>query len=146
MATTTKKVEAKKESNFPSGAYHYANGKRKTAVARVRLYKGEGKVVINGKKMADYVQLGYNVSKILAPLKLAGKAKSFDIYVEVTGGGDTAQAEAIRHGISKALIVAEDSLRPSLKKAGMITRDSRIKERKKYGLRRARRAPQWQKR
>lgn len=140
----TKKAETGEK--YPAGQYHYANGKRKTAVARVRMYKGQGKITINGQKVEEYVKLKYNIPKILSPLKLSGKTKDVDIYVCVTGGGNTAQAEAIRHGIAKVLIASQEDLRSTLKKVGLITRDSRIKERKKYGLRRARRAPQWQKR
>lgn len=147
MATAVSKIKKTTDTaKFPAGEYHYATGKRKTAIARVRLYKGKGEILINGRRPEDYIQSAYNRPKILTPLKLAGKTKDFDLHIEVQGGGDTAQAEAIRHGISRALIVAEESLRGTLKKAGLLTRDSRIKERKKYGLRRARRAPQWQKR
>lgn len=148
MATAVSKTKKANTppSKFPAGEYHYATGKRKTAIARVRLYKGKGEILINGHQANDYIKSDYNRPKILTPLKLAGKIKDFDLHIEVEGGGDTAQAEAIRHGISRALIIAEASLRGTLKKAGLLTRDSRIKERKKYGLRRARRAPQWQKR
>ncbi|MBU2524379.1 30S ribosomal protein S9 [Patescibacteria group bacterium] len=133
-------------SNLPKDKYHYANGKRKTSVVRLRLYDGQGNVFINGKPMKDYIKTGYNIAKILAPLNLVGLSKKFDIFALVTGGGDTSQAEAIRHGVAKALLEYDDTLRVTLKKAGFLSRDSRVKERKKPGLKSARRAPQWQKR
>lgn len=133
--------------NTPKTQYHYANGKRKTAVARVRLYTGgKGQIVINGKDIKDWKAVDEQVQKILSPLELTGNSKNFDVFVKVLGGGPNAQAEAIRHGISKALTVFDMNLRPTLKKVGLLSRDSRIKERKKPGLRRARRAPQFSKR
>lgn len=127
--------------------YIYASGKRKTAIARVRLYKkGTGEVKINGRLLDNFCTVRTQKGIILSPLKLTGTQKEFDVTVLVTGGGITAQAEAIRHGIAKALTVHSIELRPTLKQAGMLTRDSRIKERKKPGLKRARRAPQWCKR
>jgi small subunit ribosomal protein S9 len=133
--------------NTPKTQYHYANGKRKTAVARVRLYTGgKGQIVINGKDIKDWKAVDEQVQKILSPLELTGNTKNFDVFVKVLGGGPNAQAEAIRHGISKALTVFDMNLRPTLKKVGLLSRDSRIKERKKPGLRRARRAPQFSKR
>ncbi len=133
--------------NTPNTQYHYANGKRKTAVARVRLYTGgKGQIVINGKDIKDWKAVDEQVQKILSPLELTGNTKNFDVFVKVLGGGPNAQAEAIRHGISKALTVFDMNLRPTLKKVGLLSRDSRIKERKKPGLRRARRAPQFSKR
>lgn len=127
--------------------YLYAAGKRKTAVARVRLYpKGKGLVTVNEKPMEEYFKLITSKGVISSPLKIAGLTKEFDISVKVSGGGVNAQAEAIRHGISRALLLYNDQLRTSLKKAGFLTRDSRIKERKKPGLKRARRAPQFSKR
>jgi small subunit ribosomal protein S9 len=133
--------------NTPKTQYFYANGKRKTAVARVRLYTGgTGQIVINGKAIKDWAQVEEQIQKIQSPLDLTATTKKFDIYVKVIGGGPNAQAESIRHGIAKALTVSDLNLRPSLKKVGYLTRDSRIKERKKPGLRRARRAPQFSKR
>lgn len=130
-----------------SGTYHYANGKRKTAVARVRLYeKGSGKIVINDKEFKDWVDAKEQGEKILSPLELTGMKDKFDISVKVMGGGTNAQAEAIRHGIAKALTVFDVNLRPSLKAVGYLTRDSRKKERKKYGLKKARKSPQFSKR
>lgn len=128
-------------------AYYYSAGKRKSAVARVRMYQnGKGDVTINEKNIDEYCTLLTSKGIILSPLKLTGLTKSFDISVKVIGGGPSAQSEAIRHGISRALLEYSPELRGSLKKAGFLTRDSRIKERKKPGLKRARRAPQFSKR
>lgn len=129
-----------------SGKYYYACGKRKTAVARVRLYKGTGKIIVNDQDIKQYLTIKDLLEVIRAPLALSKKEKDFDISAKVTGGGPAGQAEAIRHGIAKALLEYDADLRPPLKKAGYLTRDSRTKERKKYGLKRARRAPQWSKR
>ncbi len=133
---------AKKEGN-----YFYAYGKRKTSVANVRLYsEGNGSVTINDRSFENFFPVMTDQDKILSPLRMTGNLKGFDISVKVFGGGVHSQAEAIRHGISKALLAFNVGLRSTLKSAGLLTRDSRIKERKKYGLKRARRAPQWQKR
>jgi len=127
--------------------YFFATGKRKTAVARVRLRMGgTGEIKIDEKIFGDYFTIPTHRQVILEPLKITGNTKTYDITVCVLGGGINAQAEAVRHGISKALIVADPGLRITLKKAGFLTRDARVKERKKYGLKRARRAPQWSKR
>lgn len=128
------------------GRYFYANGKRKTAIARVRLYEnGKGEIVVNNKEAKDYF-FGELIGKVKAPLKLANALKLFDVTAKIIGGGVSAQADALRHGISKALLEYDPELRPVLKKAGFLTRDARMKERKKFGLKRARRAPQWAKR
>ncbi len=141
------KEETTKESPIKlTGKYHYACGKRKTATARVRLYKGTGKIVINKQDAKQYLKVQDLIGIMTAPLKLVKKAKEFDISAKVVGGGQAGQAEAIRHGIAKALLEYDPELRTPLKKAGYITRDSRTKERKKYGLKKARRAPQWSKR
>lgn len=126
--------------------FFYANGKRKSAVALVRLYEnGKGDITVNEKPATDYF-FGVLIGKIKSPLKLTNTAKMFDVVAQVKGGGVPAQADALRHGISKALTTFDPALRSVLKKAGFITRDSRVKERKKYGLHRARKAPQWAKR
>ena len=119
--------------------YFYGTGRRKTAVARVRIFDGSGKVTINNKesKLAD---------SVVEPLKLVGKYGLFDLSVKVVGGGTNGQAEAIRLGISRALLELTPEFRPTLKKAGYLTRDQREVERKKPGLKKARRAPQWSKR
>ena len=143
-----KKEDKKEEKNLMErkGRYFYANGKRKTSVARVRLYEnGKGSIVVNNKPFEDYF-FGTLIGNITAPLKLASAAKLFDITVKVVGGGVSSQSDAIRHGISKALLEYDPELRKALKAAGYLTRDSRVKERKKFGLKRARRAPQWAKR
>ncbi|MBN2087255.1 30S ribosomal protein S9 [Candidatus Peregrinibacteria bacterium] len=128
------------------GNYFYANGKRKTSVARVRLYEnGKGDIIINNKPAEDYL-FGSLIGNIKAPLKLANALKQFDVTALVIGGGVSSQSDAIRHGISKALLEYDPELRKVLKSAGFLTRDSRVKERKKPGLKRARRSPQWAKR
>jgi small subunit ribosomal protein S9 len=143
-ATTT--VKAPKKSSSVQ-EYYYGTGKRKTAVARVRLYKnGKGDLTVNEKEGEQYFALKKLFAVITAPLKLTSLNKKFNISVMVEGGGEVAQAEAIRHGISRALLQFDEALRTSLKKAGLLTRDSRVKERKKPGLHRARRAPQFSKR
>lgn len=142
MATKTEE----KTSMARKGKYFYANGKRKTSVARVRLYeKGKGDIIVNGQLVNEYF-FGTLIGGIKAPLKLVDMLKSFDITAKVSGGGVSSQADAVRHGISKALTVFDPNLRSVLKKAGLLTRDSRVKERKKFGLHRARKAPQWSKR
>ena len=125
---------------------YYGTGRRKSSVARVYLMPGTGKVTINKKDMDDY--FGYDTLKVIArqPLVLTSTEDKFDVLVNVHGGGYTGQAGAIRHGIARALIEADPELRPTLKKAGYLTRDPRMKERKKYGLKKARRAPQFSKR
>ncbi len=125
---------------------YYGTGKRKSSVARVWLKPGTGNIVINNKTIDDY--FGRETSKMVVkqPLELVEKVGNFDIYVNVRGGGDSGQAGAIKHGITKALLEVDVALRGTLKKAGFITRDTRIKERKKYGKRAARRSCQFSKR
>lgn len=126
--------------------YYYGTGRRKSSVARVRLYPGTGKVTINDRDIDDY--FGLETLKVIVrqPLELTGTTEKLDVICRVQGGGVTGQAGAIRHGIARALLVYDESLRPELKKAGFLTRDPRMKERKKYGLKGARRAPQFSKR
>ncbi|MPM74797.1 30S ribosomal protein S9 [bioreactor metagenome] len=124
----------------------YGTGRRKKSVARVRLVPGEGKVVINKRDSETYFGLETLRVIVNQPLVLTGTKDKFDVLVNVHGGGYTGQAGAIRHGISRALLKADESLRPELKKAGFLTRDPRMKERKKYGLKKARRASQFSKR
>ncbi len=127
--------------------YLYGTGRRKSSVARVRLYAGTGSVKINDREMDEY--FGLETLKLLVrqPLELTGLTDKFDIECRVAGGGVSGQAGAIRHGIARALLQYNDGeLRPQLKKAGLLTRDPRMKERKKYGLKAARRAPQFSKR
>jgi len=125
---------------------YYGTGRRKSSVARVYLLPGNGKVTINKRDIDDY--FGLETLKVILkqPLELTGTLGKFDVKVNVFGGGYTGQAGAIRHGISRALLEADADLRPALKKAGFLTRDPRMKERKKYGLKGARRAPQFSKR
>ena len=127
--------------------FHYANGKRKSSIARVRLYPGgKGDITINDKPLKEFCQVKTQEDIIHSPLELCGLMGKLDVNAKVYGGGFNAQAEAVRHGISKALLEYDEMNRASLKKAGFLTRDSRTKERKKYGLKRARRAPQFSKR
>jgi len=125
---------------------YWGTGRRKSSVARVRLVPGKGNVTVNKKSMDDY--FGYETLKVIVrqPLKATGNDTTFDVLVNVNGGGFTGQAGAIRHGIARALLSSDETLRPVLRKAGYLTRDPRMKERKKYGLKAARRAPQFSKR
>ena len=125
---------------------YYGTGRRKSSVARVYLVPGTGKVTINKKDMDEY--FGYDTLKVIVrqPLAATETEGKFDVLVNVHGGGYTGQAGAIRHGIARALLEADPEFRPALKKAGYLTRDPRMKERKKYGLKKARRAPQFSKR
>ncbi len=126
---------------------YWGTGRRKKAVARVRLIPGgEGNIVINKRSLEEYFAQDTLKYIVKQPLELTGKLDSYDVAVNVVGGGLTGQAGAIRHGVARALIVAEPELRGALKKAGFLTRDPRTKERKKYGLKGARRAPQFSKR
>ena len=131
---------------YESRPYFYGTGRRKSSVARVRVYAGSGKITINGRDIDDY--FGLETLKLIVnqPLELTGTVGKFDLECNVYGGGVTGQAGAIRHGLSRALLQYSDELRPALKKAGFLTRDPRMKERKKYGLKAARRAPQFSKR
>ena len=126
---------------------YFGTGRRKTSVARVRLLPGDGKFMINGRTLDDFFG-GLDTLKMGAkqPLTLTGTENQFDVIVNVHGGGFTGQSGAIRLGIARALIEADPNLRPELKRAGYLTRDSRMTERKKYGLKKARRAPQFSKR
>ena len=131
---------------YESAPYFYGTGRRKSSVARVRLYQGTGKVTINDRDIDDYFGLETLKLIVRQPLNLTDCLGKFDIVCTVAGGGVTGQAGAIRHGISRALLQYNEELRPVLKKAGFLTRDPRMKERKKYGLKAARRAPQFSKR
>ena len=131
---------------YNNEAYFYGTGRRKSSVARVRLLPGTGKVTINGRDIDDYFGLETLKTIVRQPLVLIGQEGKYDMIVTVNGGGVTGQAGAIRHGVARALLEADETLRPVLKKAGFLTRDPRMKERKKYGLKAARRAPQFSKR
>ena len=126
--------------------YFYGTGRRKSSVARVRLYPGNGSVTINGRDIDEYFGLDTLKLIVRQPLALIGTEGAFDVVCTVAGGGVSGQAGAIRHGISRALLQVDEEYRPVLKKAGFLTRDPRMKERKKYGLKAARRAPQFSKR
>lgn len=126
--------------------YYNGTGRRKTAVARVRLYPGDGAFVVNGKAMEEYFGRREDVAHALEPLKATESEGKFTLSVLVKGGGISGQAGAIRHGIARALLAADPELRPVLRGGGFLTRDPRAKERKKPGLKRARKAPQYTKR
>jgi len=121
-------------------------GRRKTAAARIRLSKGKGAITINEKDVDVFFPIAYWKGKVVSPLEAVGKANDFDISIRVAGGGVNAQAEAVRHGISRALVEFDEGLKPVLKSLGFLTRDSRARERKKFGRHRARRGHQWRKR
>ncbi len=129
-----------------AASFNYGTGRRKTAVARTRMYSGSGKIEINGRSMESYFPRKSLQMIIRQPLVLTKLVDAYDIKVNVQGGGTSGQAEAVRHGITRALLVADPSLRAVLKKAGFITRDARKKERKKYGLAAARARYQYSKR
>ena len=131
---------------FEAKPYFYGTGRRKSSVARVRLMQGNGAITINGRDIDDYFGLDTLKLIVRQPLELTETLTKFDVIVNVNGGGVTGQAGAIRHGITRALIESDEALKPMLKKAGFVTRDPRMKERKKYGLKAARRAPQFSKR
>ena len=126
--------------------YFYGTGRRKKSVARVRIYPGTGSITINGKDVEEYFGLETLKLIINQPFGVTGTAGKFDIVANVNGGGISGQAGAIRHGVARALLAADEANRPALKAAGFLTRDPRMKERKKYGLKGARRAPQFSKR
>ncbi|KUJ94991.1 MAG: small subunit ribosomal protein [Desulfonauticus sp.] len=126
--------------------FFYGTGRRKTSVARTRLYKGSGQIIVNGRPLEDYFPRPTLRMIVRQPLKLVKLEDKFDIKVNVDGGGMTGQAEAVRHGISRALLDYDPELRPILKKAGFLTRDPRAKERKKYGQKAARARFQYSKR
>ena len=125
---------------------YYGTGRRKSSIARVRLVEGSGKITINGKDIDEF--FGLETLKVIVkqPLVATNTLDKFDVIAKVTGGGFTGQAGAVRHGIARALLLANGEYRPTLKAAGFLTRDPRMKERKKYGLKKARKAPQFSKR
>ena len=131
---------------YETKPYFYGTGRRKSSVARVRVYAGSGKVTINDRDIDDYFGLETLKMVVRQPLMLTNTVDRFDVVVRVAGGGVSGQAGAIRHGVSRALLQHSEEMRPILKKAGFLTRDPRMKERKKYGLKGARRAPQFSKR
>ncbi len=126
--------------------YYYGTGRRKAAVARVRLYPGTGTIVINGRPFEEVFSRPVYQSIVRQPLLLTETLDKFNVQVKINGGGNTGWAGAIAHGIARALVAADEQYKPTLRKAGLLTRDPRVKERKKYGLKRARKAPQYTKR
>jgi small subunit ribosomal protein S9 len=130
-----------------AGQYYEGIGRRKTSQARVRLHtEGTGAITVNDKPVGEYFGRQADAQNVAAPLRLAGVDQRFDVTVKVSGGGDTGQADAVAMGVARALIASDPELKPMLRKAGYLTRDARAKERKKPGLKRARKAPQYTKR
>jgi small subunit ribosomal protein S9 len=126
--------------------YYYGLGRRKCAVARVRLVPGDGRVLVNGKTVAEYFGRAALETIVRQPIQEAALPTTYSVIAKVLGGGHAGQAGAIRHGIARALVRMDEGLRPALRRRGFLTRDPRVKERKKYGLKRARKAPQYTKR
>lgn len=151
-ATPAKEVQSKMSTKeaapiFGKGKSIYATGKRKRAITRLRVFlSGEGKIQINKRPLKEYFKSPSLCELAMMPLEMTNNLKSFDINITAHGGGISAQAQAIRHGLARALVVIDKELKKPLKKATLLTRDARIKERKKYGLHRARRGPQFSKR
>ena len=128
-------------------AFYFGTGRRKTAIARVRLLPGEGEIVVNGRSLVQHFGNAVNEGDLRMPFRVTGTEGRFNVLVKVEGGGVTGQAGAIRHGIARALLqIDPETMRLPLRQAGFLTRDPRMKERKKYGLKRARKAPQYTKR
>lgn len=138
-------AEEKKVSRVKSNAI-IATGRRKSSVARVRLVPGKGNIEVNKRDVREYLQSDILLLVARRPLELVGAADKYDVKVNVVGGGVAGQAGAISHGIARALVLANETYKAELKKEGLLTRDSRMKERKKYGLKKARKAPQFSKR
>jgi small subunit ribosomal protein S9 len=129
-----------------SERYFYGTGRRKTAVARVRLYPGSGEILVNGRGYKSIFTTGTHQTAVMAPLKAAGAAERFNVQAKIAGGGISGWAGALSLGIARALTASDDALKPSLRRHHLLTRDARMKERKKVGLKRARKAPQYTKR
>jgi len=140
------RILLRKFQKIGKGKYYYGTGRRKSATARVRVIKGTGRMILNGEEIEKYFDSKFALEFIKNPLKLVGLDKKLDVSILVKGGGKEAQKEAIRLGLSRALVEYDPDLRVTLRKSGFLTQDAREKERKKPGLKRARRAPQWQKR
>lgn len=130
----------------PGGQYYYGTGRRKEAVARVRLYSGSGNIVVNGKPHLELFTRTVHQNRIKRPLEVTGVEGTFDVYAKIGGGGISAWADALAHGIARALVAFNEQYKTPLRRAGLLTRDPRVKERKKPGLKRARKAPQYTKR
>lgn len=140
------KAEKTKSTKSKKNKYFEAIGRRKRAIARVRIFPGKAEAKVNDKTISDYFKNKFLIDLALSSLKLVGMMDKFEVTVKVKGGGVNSQAEAIRHGIARALVKSDSGLKPTLKKAGFLTRDPREKERKKYGFRGARRGRQFRKR
>ena len=140
--TVPEQLETKMEQQQPGNG----TGRRKEAVARVRLAPGSGKVVLNGRTLEEYFPARSHRIMVTTPFRVIGREKEFDVVATLDGGGVSGQAGALRHGIARALVEMDPSLRPVLKREGLLTRDPREKERRKYGLKKARKAPQYSKR
>lgn len=138
--------EQKEPVKIGKGDSSRSVGRRKCAAARVRITRGSGLITVNGRELKKYFTHFSLQETVLAPLKTVGKEKDLDVSVKVIGGGIKGQADAVKHGIARALVKWNEDFRKSFKTVGMLTRDARVKERKKFGLKRARRAPQWSKR
>lgn len=130
----------------PGGQYYYGTGRRKEAVARVRLYSGSGTIVVNGKPYLELFTRTVHQNRIKLPLEVTGVEGTFDVYAKIAGGGISGWADALAHGIARALVAFNEQFKTPLRRAGLLTRDPRVKERKKPGLKRARKAPQYTKR
>lgn len=126
--------------------YYHGTGRRKSAIAQVRIMRGSGTVVVNGKPLEEAVPMKYLQEQVLAPFRVTGGHSRFNAMVKVAGGGVASQAGAVSHGMARALLAADETYRPQLRKAGLLTRDSRVKERRKAGLKKARKAKQYTKR
>ena len=137
---------AKKATSQKQKEQIWGTGRRKKAVARVRIMAGDGKIIVNKVPAEDYFKLDSLLTIVKQPLVLVGADKKYDVMVNVYGGGLTGQAGACRHGIARALVIANEAYKADIKAAGFLTRDPRMKERKKYGLKKARKAPQFSKR
>jgi small subunit ribosomal protein S9 len=132
--------------NLPAGKYYYGTGRRKEAVARVRLYEGSGNILVNGRPYLSLFSRNTQQIKVRRPFEVSDTVGKFDIYAMIEGGGISGWADALAHGTARALLQYDESTRSNLRKAGFLTRDPRVKERKKVGLKRARKAPQYTKR
>jgi small subunit ribosomal protein S9 len=143
---TAKKSEETKKAQPAASRYFEAKGARKTAVARVRLHTKQGGIVVNGKDIKEYFKDLRLQREVLKPIETMNVGDKVGVTVKVAGGGLRGQAEAVRHGIARALLLFNEEFRKRLRRAGLLTRDARMVERKKYGLKKARRAPQWAKR
>ena len=139
-------TKLKKFQQVSKGKYFFGTGRRKSATARVRIVSGKGDILVNDKEIKEYFASKFLVNLVISPLKLLGLEKKFDISILISGGGKKGQAEAAKLGLARALVKKDESVKTTLKKSDFLTQDAREKERKKPGLKRARRAPQWQKR